>query len=457
LLGLARLPASSATIAQQLRGHHGRHRGAAAGRAPVARAWSNDLVSSDAPARPGQVTAAGWVVLLGGIFVVLSAFESIGALRSLETREAVEEFLAEPPGDGLGLGVEGVLRLMHASALVAGGCAAAMAVLGFFVLRRHKPARLAVSVLAVPLAVTGMVLGGLLSFVIAAAVVLLWMPPARDWFDGRTPRQQPPSHRGPGRRRGDHPGDHPGDQPGDQPDDAAEHVAPGRDREPAEHSGAHGPDAHGSGEEAREQHDRPRSYEGFGTSTGRVQELVRPEQASPDQPQHPGPAAYPQPGRPTSWQQGGWPDAAQQPARRPAAVALACILTWVMTGLVGVLTGLSLLVLTASPDFLLDEVARQNPDLEEQGVTRSVLLGSTYVVGALVVAWCAAAAVFAAFAFRGAGWARVALLVSAVVAALLSMVTSVGAPPMLVPMLAATVVAASLLRRESREFFDSHA
>ena len=139
------------------------------------------------PARPRQVTWAAWMIMLGSVFVVVTAYEVIAQMRSLESREAIERFLSEPPGDGLGLSVESVLRALHASAMVAAGCATASAVLGFYVLRRHRGARVGLSVLAVPLFLSGVVTGGFMSSLVAVAAAMLWLQPARDWFDGKTP------------------------------------------------------------------------------------------------------------------------------------------------------------------------------------------------------------------------------------------------------------------------------
>jgi hypothetical protein len=138
------------------------------------------------PARPRQVTVAGWLVVLGSVFVVLTVFERISGLHSLETRESIQRFLSEPPGDGLGLEVNGVLTLIRTLAMVAAGCATAAAILGYHVLRRSRSARLALTVVAVPLFLTGLVTGGFMSSVVLAATVMLWFQPARDWFDGVT-------------------------------------------------------------------------------------------------------------------------------------------------------------------------------------------------------------------------------------------------------------------------------
>lgn len=124
----------------------------------------------------------------GSAFVVLLVFETIANLNSLETRETVETFLAEPPGAGLGLSVDGALTVMRTLSMVAAGCATAAGILGFQVLRRNRTARIALTVLAVPLLISGMVTGGFLSSLVAAAAFLLWLPPARDWFSDRPAR-----------------------------------------------------------------------------------------------------------------------------------------------------------------------------------------------------------------------------------------------------------------------------
>src|SRR4051794_2079852 len=104
-------------------------------------------MSEPTPARPAQVTLAGWLVVGGSVLVVLLAFSQVAGLRSLETREAVEEYLASPPGESLGLGVEGLLNLLRIALMVAAASAAASAILGWQVLQRSKSARVALSVL----------------------------------------------------------------------------------------------------------------------------------------------------------------------------------------------------------------------------------------------------------------------------------------------------------------------
>jgi hypothetical protein len=141
--------------------------------------------------RPRQVTMAGWMIIGGSVLVVATVFETVTNLNTLETREAVSQFLSEPPGQGLGLDVPGALLVLRTVSMVAAGCAAVAAVLGFHVLRRNRSARLGVTVVAIPLFFTGMVSGGFLSSVVAASALLLWLEPARNWFDGVAPPRTP--------------------------------------------------------------------------------------------------------------------------------------------------------------------------------------------------------------------------------------------------------------------------
>lgn len=142
---------------------------------------------SATPTRPRPVTWSGWVVVVGSVLVLWSAVEVVAGIGSLETRESVEEFLGQPPGGGLGVDVEEALAVLRATATLAAACAAAAAILGWHVLRRSRGARVGLSVLALPLFLSGTATGGLVSALVVAAIVSLWLQPARAWFDGREP------------------------------------------------------------------------------------------------------------------------------------------------------------------------------------------------------------------------------------------------------------------------------
>ncbi|MGB0100521.1 MAG: hypothetical protein WBP61_09590 [Nocardioides sp.] len=144
-------------------------------------------------ARPRQVTMVGWLTMVGSVFVLLLVFDRMAGMHTLETRESVESFVSEPAARDLGLSVDTVLSMMRTLTMVAGACAAAAGILGYHVLKRSRSARLALSIVAVPLFLAGMVTGGFVSSVVAASATLLWLQPSRDWFNGIAPRAETPS------------------------------------------------------------------------------------------------------------------------------------------------------------------------------------------------------------------------------------------------------------------------
>ena len=143
-------------------------------------------MTSDAPVpRPRQVTFAASLVMAGSLLLVVSVFERLGDLRSLESRTSIQKFLSEPPGSDLGLGLEAVLDLLRVVAMVGAALATAAAILGYHVLKRNRAARIGLAVLAVPLFLAGSATGGFLAAFVAASIAMLWLPPAREWFTGR--------------------------------------------------------------------------------------------------------------------------------------------------------------------------------------------------------------------------------------------------------------------------------
>ena len=106
-------------------------------------------------ARPRQVTFAGWMIMVGSAVVVFSAFDRIAGLRSIESQDSVSEFLSKPPGEDLGLSLDQVLDLIQMLTLIAGACATAAGILGFWVLKGSKQARVGLTVPCRPAAHRG--------------------------------------------------------------------------------------------------------------------------------------------------------------------------------------------------------------------------------------------------------------------------------------------------------------
>lgn len=352
--------------------------------------------------RPRQVTLAAWMIMGGSLLVVASVFERVAGLNALETQQAIEEFLAEPPGSGLALDVEGVIDIIRVMAMVAAGCAAAAGILGFHVLRGSRSARLGVSVLALPLFVSGLVAGGFLSSLVAASAVLLWLEPSRDWFDGKPARQQPEPERRPERR----------------PDRSERSVPPVPPAGPPANGQASPPAATG-----------PRPHEGFGSVPTAL------AQAAP---------AWP--GQQAPHQHHGTPPVPE----RPDSVLWACILTWVFAGVAGLSMAALALVVVASPEMFFEELRRRDPEFDSQGFSDATLRSAIYVMSGITVVWSAVATVLAILLFRRVSWARIALAVCAAGAGAVCLLASVGSLVMVAPLIACAVTFSLLLRREVR-------
>lgn len=138
--------------------------------------------------RPPQTTLMGWVILLGSIFVALTSFENLSGIRSMAMRDSLVDAVEATGAD---LSYETMVAGMRALVVTGAVGSAAAAVLGFFVLRRDRGARVALSVLAVPLLISGLFTGGFVSMMVIAAIAMLWLQPSRNWFDGLPPVEPP--------------------------------------------------------------------------------------------------------------------------------------------------------------------------------------------------------------------------------------------------------------------------
>ncbi|KRF34939.1 hypothetical protein [Nocardioides sp. Soil805] len=342
--------------------------------------------------RPRQTTFAGGMIVLGSLFLLVTVWDSMTGLRGIESRDAIEDFLSDPPGNGLGLTVEGTLQILRGVATVTGVCAAVAAVLGVYALRGQRAARVGLTVLAVPIFVTGIVAGGFMSSIVAVAIGLLWLSPSREWFRGEpVPDRTPPA---------------------DAPNAPKAAVWP----PPL-------PDARAA--------DQP---------------PTPPSAAAPPSPASPASPAEP------PVQHGTWPALPPVPAptRRPEGVLVAFVVTVVSAGLVLLLTAISVAVMAFSPDALMDEVLRQQPELAEQGVTQELLQTTTFVMGGIVIAWAAAAVVLAFLTLARRRAAAQALTVSATFSAILCVVGTFASLVLALPAFASIITVAVLRRPEVR-------
>lgn len=386
--------------------------------------------------RPGQVTFLSWAAIVGSAMVIATGFEQVAGLRSLDTKESVREFLAEPPGSATGLSLTGALEVLRLSTMVSVACAGAILILGFWLLRGHRQARVAASILAVPLFASGFISGGLMSAVVAASVMMLWLTPAKHFFDGTTPPPLP--------TRGDR---------GREDADKKPAVWPPRrdDEAPSEVSAP--PEAPRS----LPQSDAPAADE---PSPGRLAPYTTVAPPRPDEDADPGaapgeavgPAAAPGPAPWPASVPAAAPASAFAPTRpttRPLSVVWACLLTWLGSLFVSFALLASIVMLGINPDAVMTEVLAQNPDISQEDLPTAVLAGVSMVMMAAMLLWAVAAGILAVFVMRGHEWARIMLLISAALVAVLSLAMALVAPPTLLLLAAAGFVFVMLLRPDS--------
>jgi hypothetical protein len=130
----------------------------------------------------------------------------------------------------------------------------------------------------------------------------------------------------------------------------------------------------------------------------------------------------------------------------------ACVLTWVSAGLAALLMGLTALVLATSPELVMEELRRQDPDVVEQGVTQGALRTATFAAAGVTLVWSTVATVLAVLVLRRLAWARVALLGCAAAAGAVSLVGSFASAALVLPAAACAVVLSLLLRRDVRHW-----
>jgi hypothetical protein len=350
--------------------------------------------------RPPQVTMAGWVTIVGSVLVVIGVWEVIANLRSLDTRERVEEMLSESPMNGTGIGVEEWLSIMHTVSLVAAGCATAAAILGWHVLKRSRGARIGLSVVAVPLFLSGLFAGAFLSSMVAVAAALLWTKPSRDWFDGIA--AAPPTSRS-----------------------ASSGQSTGQS----------------TGQSAERSAGWPPGPGGPPPPSGPSYPLPPPE-GSP----YPLP---PPPGLPPTAM------GAQRPVfstARPTELLQACLVTWVCAGVVLLGSAMFVLMLAVQPSLAKD-IYEQDSTFADAGLTATTIRSLLLTFFSVLALWSTAAVILAVFAFVGRNWARLGLVGCAVTAGLFCVVAALGSAFLFLPAMACGGTAFLLLRPRVHHWF----
>ncbi|NPD04054.1 hypothetical protein HN031_05080 [Nocardioides sp. zg-1308] len=391
--------------------------------------------------RPPQVTLASGIVMFASVMVLLTAWERVASLGSLETQQSIRDLLAEPPFSSLGLDVEGATGLLRISGMVAAAAACGTAILGWYVRKPDRSARLGLSLLAVPVFVTGLTAGGLAGSFVAAGAAMLWVNPAREWFatgrwtppaparDVEKPGRSGKADRGAAGATQDYRGSWgagpqaPQDQPG-----AGAAQPPGPP--PADRPfGQHQP--------------VPHNAYGQPVPPGAYAEAPTQDPSRPPQPW----AQDRLPQVPPPWQQHRPLDT------RPGAMVAAFVITVVTAGGLLALSLLWFAIAGFSPDFLMSVLEEQQPQMMEDGLTRGEVRTTVFALASGAFVWGSAALVLAGFAMARRDWARRGLMVSAAFSAGACFALMLTAPFVLVPAVAAVATVVCLRRVEVRRWF----
>ena len=349
--------------------------------------------------RPRQVTMAGWVGGVASAMMLASVFTVMPKLRSIGTRQAINEYLTTGAGKALGIDLDQALALARIGLFITAAAAAATLVFTVFVMRRDRQSRIALTVMALPILFCGVFVDPFLAGFILASIVLVWTRPASDWFAGRAPQPMPQS----------------GPTMPDLPP-----LPPRPERRPAD----------------------PPPFPGYGRPSDSAGDRP-PTVTAPYQAHHQALYQAPDPAD-------RWP--APRPPR-PAAVSVACVISLLASAGTGLLLAIGVAV--AGTSGFRSQLETQLHKSGNADVLGSVddLVVVAQVLAVLAALWCLSACALAVFAFLGHGWARITLAVSAIVAGLLSLLAVISFPGFLVLTLAATVVAVLLLRSDSGRWY----
>ena len=325
------------------------------------------MSDTNTSARPRQLTMAGCFVVGGSLLLLVSVFDTVTNLNSVDTRDEVAKVLSTS-GAGFDLSVGQAIVVMRAGLTVAAVCAAAAAVLGFFALQqRSRGARLALTIVAVPILLTAPLTGGLVGALVAASTAVLWSGPARDWFSGRPVRQPLEREKTPT------PPTPPVAKPADPPAPAAPEISTRAYPSPSQ----------------------PPATRGFGETP------VDPRSGQPGAPAWAATSA-PQP----------WAATVTPAGPVPVPVKVACFLTWVFAGAVALMYAVLLVVLVVARGQIVDLVEK-SPAWEQSNLQQDMLLPVLWVGCLMFLGWSLGACVLAFFTWRRHNWARYLLVASA--------------------------------------------
>jgi hypothetical protein len=134
----------------------------------------------------------------------------------------------------------------------------------------------------------------------------------------------------------------------------------------------------------------------------------------------------------------------------PATVKLACVLTWVFSGLVALMYAGMVVTLVVAQDQIVDYVVK-SPEWERANLQQDILVPVLWIGCLMFLAWALGACVLAWFTWRRHNWARWLLAASAGTAAVAGFFAF---PYGILHQLAAVLTIVGLFNAAARAWFD---
>lgn len=138
--------------------------------------------------RPWQVTVSGLQAVIGSTVIVFGVLTLADQIDSPTMRDTLTQLTEDPRFASLELTLDGARTLVKYTLMAMGVLSVTSLVLGIFVLRRHQPSRIALTVLGGLVAVVSLfagLAGWVLAVYVGVSVGLLWTGTARAWFTGQ--------------------------------------------------------------------------------------------------------------------------------------------------------------------------------------------------------------------------------------------------------------------------------
>lgn len=132
--------------------------------------------------RPPQATTSVLIVVIASVFLVVGAFDGINSVHSIATTEMLTKAYSDPVFKQLGFTVAHAAMVTEAAWMITAAAAAACFVLAWYIPKRHRAARIVLTLGVLPALVMVPFTGSVMPFMLGVGAGITWTQPMREWF-----------------------------------------------------------------------------------------------------------------------------------------------------------------------------------------------------------------------------------------------------------------------------------